>query len=89
MHFAPLPFIFHRMMLILSVSSLLTWDVGLLKIGEVLPKPDRGRVTRCAPHPAAGKVRLCALVSQKGLLCAGDHSDNRGGSLIYPPPPRL
>lgn len=29
MYFFPLPFILHRMMLILSISSLLTWDVGL------------------------------------------------------------
>lgn len=49
MHSVPLPFIFHQMILILSVSSVLTWDVELLKIGNVLPKPEGGRVTRCAP----------------------------------------
>lgn len=80
MRFIPLPFIFCRMILILSVSSLLTWDVGLLKIGSILPKPEGGRVTRCAQHSAPGKVRLCPLVSQSTI------SDDFSGPLIQQVP---
>lgn len=86
MCFIPLPFIFRRMILILSVSSLLTWDVGLLKIGSILPKPEGGRVTRCAQHPAPGKVRLCPLVSPKGLLWGAPISDDLSGPLIQQVP---
>lgn len=52
---APLPFIFHRVMLILSVSSLLTWDVGLLKIGTPLQSLREAR-SRGAPRiPPPGR----------------------------------
>ena len=89
MRFVPLPFIFRRMMLILSVSSLLTWDVGLLKIGSSLPKPEGGRVTRCAQHPAPGKVRLRPLVSREGLLWGVPTSDDLRGPLIQQAPHAL
>lgn len=53
---------------------------GTVKDRNVSPKPEGGKVTRCAPHPAAWKVRLRALVRQKGLPCGVTTSDDpRGG----------
>lgn len=81
MYIVPLLFIFHRMMLILSVSSLLTWDVGLLKIGTSCQSLREARSRGAHRIPLPGRCGLCALVRQKGLLCRVKTSDDPGGSL--------
>lgn len=63
---------------------------GTVKDRNVLPKPEGGRVTRCAPHPAAGKVRALCSGSPGGSALQGEDF-RRPGWVFNPenlsPPP--